>query len=107
MRVRADRYQTVNVDRNRYSVPGAYVGRWLRAHVGCDQVEIYLQDRKVVEHERIFANSKWQIDPRHYLDLIEQRVGAFERARPILQWRARWPQSYEVLLQDPAPETGR
>ena len=80
-------------------VPGAYVGRWLRAHVGCDQVEIYLQDRKVVEHERIFANSKWQIDPRHYLDLIEQRVGAFERARPILQWRARWPQSYEVLLQ--------
>ena len=99
LRVRADRYQTVNVDRNRYSVPGAYVGRWLRAHVGCDQVEIYLQDRKVVEHERIFANSKWQIDPRHYLDLIEQRVGAFERARPILQWRARWPRSYEVLLQ--------
>ena len=47
----------------------------------------------------IFATSKWQIDPRHYLDLIEQRVGAFESARPILQWRARWPRSYEVLLQ--------
>ncbi len=99
LRVRVDRYQTVNVDRNRYSVPGAYVGRWLRAHVGCEKVEVYAQERKLVEHERIFANSKWQIDPRHYLDLIQQRVGAFERARPILQWRARWPQSYEVLLQ--------
>ena len=99
LKVRADRYQTVNVDRNRYSVPGACVGRWLRAHVGCEKVEIYLEDRKVVEHERIFSNSKWQIDPRHYLDLIQQRVGAFEGARPILQWRARWPRSYEVLLQ--------
>ena len=33
LRVKVDRYQTVRVDRNRYSVPRAYVGRWVWAHV--------------------------------------------------------------------------
>ena len=33
LRVKVDRYQTVRVDRNRYSVPTAYVGRWVWAHV--------------------------------------------------------------------------
>ena len=98
LRVKVDRYQTVRVDRNRYSVPRAYVGRWVWAHVSCWQVEVFAEGRKMAEHERVFANCKWQIDPLHYLDLISQRPGAFESARPILQWRERWPEDYEVLL---------
>ena len=39
--VRISKYQTAQVDRNRYSVPTAYVGRWLWAHVGCDRVSLY------------------------------------------------------------------
>ena len=46
------RYQTVRVDRNRYSVPRAYVGRWVWAHVSCWQVEVFAEDRKITEHER-------------------------------------------------------
>ena len=33
LRVKVGRYQTVRVDRNRYSVPTAYAGRWVWAHV--------------------------------------------------------------------------
>jgi hypothetical protein len=98
LRVKVDRYQTVRVDRNRYSVPRAYVGRWVWAHVSCWGVEVFAEDRKMAEHERVFANCKWQIDPLHYLELISQRPGSFESARPILQWRDRWPEDYEVLL---------
>ena len=98
LRVKIDRYQTARLDRNRYSVPRAYVGRWLWADVGCDGVDLYVQDRKVSSHERIFSEGKWQLDPLHYLGLIHERIGAFEAARPIRQWRARWPQEYEVLL---------
>lgn len=99
IRVRISPYQTAQVDRNRYSVPTAYVGRWLWAHVGCDTVRLYADQELVAEHPRIFSNSKWQIDPQHYLDLICERVAAFDSARPIRQWRSQWPSEYETMLE--------
>ena len=47
----------------------------------------------------MFSKNRWQIDPLHYLDLISRRVGSFESARAIVQWRARWPKDYDLLLQ--------
>jgi len=99
IQVRISAYQTGQVDRNRYSVPTAYVGRWLWAHVGCDRVTFYADRKVVAEHARVFGNSKWQIDPLHYLDLLEQRVGAFESARPIRHWRPQWPADDERILE--------
>jgi transposase len=93
-----DRYQTARVDRNRYSVPNDYVGRWVQAHVDCNKVRIYCDKKKIADHPRLFNNSKWQIDPQHYLDLIAERVGAFDSARPIRQWRKTWPEQYEQML---------
>ena len=98
LRVRINPYQTAQVDRNRYSVPRAYVGRWLWAHVGCDRVRFYTDQKQVAQHGRIFFHNHWQLDPLHYLELIEQRVGAFESARPIRQWREDWPPAYEGML---------
>lgn len=92
------RYSTAQVDRNRYSVPTAYVGRWLQAELGCDRVRVYADHKRVADHARLFGNSQWQLDPLHYLGLIHQRIGAFECARPIRQWRAHWPAAYETLL---------
>lgn len=98
VKVRISRYQTARVDRNRYSVPSAYVGRWVWAHIGSDTVRIYADQGKIADHARVFSNSKWQIDPQHYLDLLAERVGAFESARPIRQWRCYWPEEYERML---------
>lgn len=98
LRVKVDRYQTVRVDRNRYSMPSTYVGRWVWAHVQPWRVRLYAGEHQVVDHPRVFSNSQWQLDPLHYLDLIRQRPGSFDSARPILQWRASWPEQYEVLL---------
>lgn len=97
--VRISPYQTAQVDRNRYSVPTASVGRWLWAHVGCDRVTLYADHRQVAEHPRVFGTGQWQLDPLHYLDLLEQRVGAFESARPIRHWRPSWPEQYERMLE--------
>ena len=99
VRVKVDRYATVRIDRNRYSVPRAYVGRWVWAHIHCQKIVLYADERKVARHDRVFSKNRWQIDPLHYLDLIGERVGSFESARAIVQWRARWPKDYEVLLQ--------
>jgi transposase len=96
--VRVSRYQTAQVERNRYSVPTAYVGRKLWAHIDCDRVSFYADQKKVADHPRVFGNCKWQIDPLHYLELIHQRIGSFEAARPIRQWRPHWPADYERML---------
>jgi transposase len=99
VRVKVDRYCTVRIDRNRYSVPRAYVGRWVWAHIHCQKIALYADERPVAQHERVFSKNRWQIDPLHYLDLISRRVGSFESARAIVQWRARWPKDYDLLLQ--------
>jgi transposase len=98
LEVRISRYQTAQVDRNRYSVPTAYVGRPCRVQVSCERVRIYSEGQQIANHRRIFGNSRWQIDPLHYLELVRQRVGAFDSARPIRQWRQQWPAAYETLL---------
>lgn len=96
---KVDKFGTVIVDKNRYSVPTRYVGQKVTVLLGVDQVIICLKNRKLAEHERVYGNNKWQLDPDHYLDLLQQRPMAFESARPIRQWRAAWPDCYEELLQ--------
>jgi transposase len=96
--VRISRYQTAQVEWNRYSVPTAYVGRNLWVHIGCDRVSVYADQKKVADHARVFGKYQWQIDPLHYLELIHQRIGSFEAARPIRQWRPHWPADYERML---------
>lgn len=96
--VQVSRYQTATVDRNRYSVPTAYVGRKVWAHIGCDRIRIYADGQEIANHPRLFGNSRWQIDPQHYLELIAERIQAFESSRAIRQWRPSWPASYETML---------
>jgi transposase len=91
-------YSTVILDRNRYSVPCSYVGLRVRAVLGVERIAIFYGSKLIASHERVFSNGKWQLDPDHYLDLLERRPGAFDSARPIRQWRRSWPKALEDLL---------
>ena len=61
-------------------------------------VEIFVRSRLIAKHERLYNNSKWQINPDHYLELLQQRPGAFDSSRPIRQWKEKWPKSFDSLL---------
>lgn len=95
---RADKYATVMVDKNRYSIPWRYVGQKLKILLHVDQVEIFAGSKKLAVHERLFGNNKWGLNPEHYLELIQQRPMSFDSARPIRQWREKWPESLRRLL---------
>lgn len=95
---RVDQYSTVLVDKNRYSVPTRYVGLRVQATMRVSQIDIHHDRKKIATHKRAFANNNWQLDPDHYLELLQQRPQAFDSARPIRQWRKRWPISLERLL---------
>jgi len=96
--VKVTKYQTVRVDRNWYSVPTSMVGRRLNARLGCWTLSLYDGARKVAEHPRAFERDRWILEPIHYLKLLKRKPGAFDEARPILQWRERWPAAYEIML---------
>ncbi len=96
--VKVNPYSTVILDRNRYSVPTSYVGLKVRAVLEVDRVELFYGGKRIAAHERVFSIGKWQLNPDHYLDLLEQRPGAFDSARPMRQWRRTWPKALEELL---------
>ncbi|MBF0556003.1 MAG: IS21 family transposase [Nitrospirae bacterium] len=95
---RADKYATVIVDKNRYSVPSRYAGLRVKVLLHADQIEIFTGTKKLATHERLYGNNKWSLNPDHYLELIQQRPMAFNSARPIKQWRESWPQCLHLLL---------
>lgn len=95
----ADKYATVRVDKNRYSVPSQYVGFAVKVLLYVDRVELFAGGKKLATHARQYGNNKWSLHPDHYLELIQQRPLAFHSARPIRQWRAVWAESLHALLE--------
>jgi Mu transposase, C-terminal domain len=95
---KVDAYATVIVDKNRYSVPTLYTGLKVQVHLAVACLEIFYNGKKLATHPRLFSNNKWQLNPDHYLELIQQRPGAFHSARPLRRWRETWPSSLEKLL---------
>ena len=95
---KVDKYATVIVDKNRYSVPYRYAGFQVKVLLYVDSLEIYAGGKRLATHERLYNNNKWSLQPDHYLELIQQRPQAFEAARPIRQWREHWPPALEKLL---------
>jgi transposase len=95
---RVDKYATVIVDKNRYSVPSRYAGFKVKVLLYVDRVEIFIGTKQLAVHERVYGKNKWLVDPDHYLDLIQQRPMAFASARPIRQWRKSWPPAMHALL---------
>ena len=95
---KSDKYSTVIIDKNRYSVPTEYAYMKIRAVLKVDGVDLYYGNKKIAEHPRLYNNNQWSLDPSHYLELIGRRPRAFASARPIKQWRKNWPASYETLL---------
>lgn len=95
---KSDKYSTVIVDKNRYSVPTEYAQLKLKVLLFVEKVEIYWDSKLIALHKRLYNNNQWSLNPDHYLDLIQRRPQAFESARPIKQWRKVWPESHEILL---------
>jgi len=95
---RVSHYSTVTIDHNRYSVPAQYVGCKVDVELALSAVSILYGGRRIAYHKRSYGKDKWILDPFHYLELLEEKPGAFDSARPIRQWRVHWPDELERLL---------
>lgn len=96
--VRATRQALATFERNRYSVPTRYAGerRLLRAYAWT--VELADGQAVIARHPRLYGRDGEQLDPLHYLALLERKPGAFDYARPIQRWAQEWPPIYHQYL---------
>lgn len=96
--VRATRQNLVHFERNRYSVPSRYAGARLLLHAHPWHVELSDGQTVVACHGRLYGKDGEQLDPLHYLHVLERKPGGFDLARPIQRWRPTWPPIYEQYL---------
>ena len=96
---KVDKYCTVIADKNHYSVPEKHVGLKTKIELTVDRVDIFYGTKKIASHSRAYDNNKWVLEPDHYLDLLQQRPGAFDTARPLKSLRQTWSKAFEELLK--------
>jgi transposase len=96
--VRANGFGLVSFQTNRYSVPAdhAHERLWLRAYV--DRIEISNGQQSLATHPRCYHREQDILTPLHYLPLLAQRPGAWDQAKPILEWQQRWPKVFDEYL---------
>jgi transposase len=76
----------VRYDRNDYSVPTAYGHRPVLVKGYVEEVVIACGAEIIARHPRSYGREDFIFEPRHYLALIERKIGALDQAAPLLGW---------------------
>lgn len=82
---RVDKYSTIMVSQNHYSVPDTLVGKMVSVKTFTDKITIYHDNKIVAVHNRSFKLHDWKIDIRHYLRTLHKKPGALRGSTALLQ----------------------
>lgn len=74
---RVDKYGTVSVYQNMYSVPEEYTGRMVDVRIYPEKIVCYGDGGKICTHRRTYGSREWNIDLDHYLKTLHRKPGAF------------------------------
>lgn len=92
-----DKYQTVQFDKNRYSVPRICAYRTVTVKGYVDRVEVVDGAAVVARHSRSYAREEQILDPLHYLVTLGRKPAALDHAPVMRDWRL--PASFTQLRQ--------
>lgn len=99
---RVDKYSTVTVAGNHYSVPDTLVGKHVNVRLYSSQLVIYYENNIVATHARSFSSRDWKIDIYHYLRTLKRKPGALSKSTALLQSDAMVKQIYETYYANDA-----
>ena len=83
---KVDKYQTVQFDANRYSVPRAYAFTTVTVKGYVERVEVVAEGRVVAVHPRSYGRGEQILDPIHYLASLGRRPAALDHANVYRHW---------------------
>jgi transposase len=92
-----DKYQTVQFDRNGYSVPRAHAFCVVTVKGYIDHIEVVAAGQVVARHDRCYGRDEQVLDPLHYLAALGRRPAALDHAPVLRGWQL--PAVFAVLRQ--------
>jgi transposase len=92
-----DKYQTVQFDCNRYSVPRGCAFRTVTVKGYVDRVEVVDGTAVVARHRRSYGRNEQVLDPLHYLATLGRKPAALDHAPVMRDWRL--PGSFTQLRE--------
>lgn len=82
---RVDKYSTILVRQNHYSVPDTLVGKMVSVKTYTDKIIVYHENSIVSVHSRSFKAHDWIIEISHYLRTLKKKPGALRKSTALLQ----------------------
>jgi hypothetical protein len=82
-----DKYQTVQFDRNGYSVPRAHAFCAVTVKGYIDHIEVVAAGQVVARHDRCYGRDEQVLDPLHYLAALARRPAALDHAPVLRGWQ--------------------
>jgi transposase len=84
---KVDKFQTVALDSNRYSVPRRWAFQSVTVKAYVDRIEIVANHQVVARHERSYGRSQQVLDPMHFLVTLGRRPGALDHSGVYRNWQ--------------------
>lgn len=92
---RVDKYSTIVVSQNHYSVPDHLVNKLLKVRTYTDKIVAYHDNTIVSVHDRSYVNHDWKIELKHYLRTLYKKPGALHQSTAMLQADTKIKNIYE------------
>ena len=107
---RVDKYSTITIEQNRYSVPEYLVGKFVEARISVDRIKVSYKDDLVAKHDRKYGTHEWTMDIYHYLKTIKKKPGSLKNSAAMQcldhriqniynSYYTRKPKEFIVLLE--------
>lgn len=82
---RVDKYSTVTISQNRYSVPEGHVGTYIKAKVGAKRIKLFTDGELAAEHVRSWGLHQWVMNINHFLKTFDKKKGALAQSECLRQ----------------------
>jgi len=107
---RTDKYSTITIEQNRYSVPEYLVGKFVEAKISVDRIKVLYKEEIVAVHDRKYGTHEWTMDIYHYLKTIKKKPGSLKNSAAMQcldhriqniynSYYTRKPKEFVVLLE--------
>jgi transposase len=104
---KVNKYLTVQIVGNYYSVPEKYVGKKVEVELGLNDLRITFNNKLIASHERKFTRGEWAVNPWHYMQLLCKKPEAFPNSRISVAITSYWPKVVQRLWDLQVAKHGR
>lgn len=82
---RVDKYSTVVIKQNHYSVPEGLVGKYIKVKIGAETIKLFNEGELIAQHSRNWGIHQWEMNINHYLKTFQKKKGALPQSECMRQ----------------------